>query len=113
MVHCFPATATSYPVANAAAIQNVIDFTRAVRDLQADGYFVRREDLAQLSPLPDAAIEAVRRLHPLDDFARTLRYRPGRAVPTGRCPGISRGHVTRYFLFLPYLGERGSAEPRA
>jgi hypothetical protein len=37
-------------VANAAAIQNVIDLTRAVRDLQADGYFVRREDLAQLSP---------------------------------------------------------------
>ena len=37
-------------VANAAAIQNVIDLTRAVRDLQADGYFVRREDLTQLSP---------------------------------------------------------------
>src|SRR5579859_1165829 len=37
-------------VANAASIQNVIDLTRAVRDLQADGYFVRREDLAQLSP---------------------------------------------------------------
>jgi len=37
-------------VANAAAIQNVIDLTRAVRELQADGYFVRREDLAQLSP---------------------------------------------------------------
>ncbi len=37
-------------VANAAAIQNVIDLTRAVRDLQADGYFVRRKDLAQLSP---------------------------------------------------------------
>ena len=37
-------------VANAAAIHNVIDLTRAVRDLQADGYFVRSEDLAQLSP---------------------------------------------------------------
>jgi Tn3 transposase DDE domain len=37
-------------VANAAAIQNVIDLTRAVRDLQSDGYFVRREDLAQLRP---------------------------------------------------------------
>src|SRR3954454_21874550 len=29
---------------------NVIDPTRAVRDPQADGYFVGREDLAQLSP---------------------------------------------------------------
>jgi Tn3 transposase DDE domain len=37
-------------VANAAAIQNVIDLTRAVRELQADGYAVRRENLAQLSP---------------------------------------------------------------
>ena len=37
-------------VANAAAIQNVIDLTRAVRELQADNYFIRREDLAQLSP---------------------------------------------------------------
>jgi TnpA family transposase len=40
----------NHVVANAAAIQNVIDLTRAVRDLQAEGYFVRREDLAQLSP---------------------------------------------------------------
>ncbi len=39
----------NHPVAN-AAIQNVIDLTRAVREPQADGYFVRREDLAQLSP---------------------------------------------------------------
>lgn len=37
-------------VASAAAIQNVIDLTRAVRELQADGYMVQREDLAQLSP---------------------------------------------------------------
>jgi TnpA family transposase len=37
-------------VANAAAIQNVIDLTRAVRTLQADGYIVQRDDLAQLSP---------------------------------------------------------------
>ena len=34
-------------VANAAAIQTVIDLTRAVRALQADGYII---DLAQLSP---------------------------------------------------------------
>jgi len=37
-------------VANAAAVQNVIDLTRAIRELQADGYIVRRDDLAQLSP---------------------------------------------------------------
>ncbi len=37
-------------VANAAAIQNVIDLTRAVRALQADGYIIQRDDLAQLSP---------------------------------------------------------------
>ena len=37
-------------VANAAAIQNVIDLTRAVRTLQADGYIIQRDDLAQLSP---------------------------------------------------------------
>jgi TnpA family transposase len=49
-------------VANAAAIQNVIDLTRAVRELQADGYMVRRDDLAQLSPY-----QTLRRLHPLDD----------------------------------------------
>jgi hypothetical protein len=37
-------------VANAAAVQNLIDLRRTIRELQADGYIVRREDLAQLSP---------------------------------------------------------------
>jgi hypothetical protein len=37
-------------VANAAAIQTVIDLTRAVRALQADGYIIHRDDLARLSP---------------------------------------------------------------
>jgi len=37
-------------VANAAAIKTVIDLTRAVRALQADGYIIHRDDLAQLSP---------------------------------------------------------------
>jgi len=37
-------------VANAAVIQNVIDLTRAVRELISNGYPVKREDLAQLSP---------------------------------------------------------------
>jgi hypothetical protein len=55
-------------VANAAAIQNVIDLTRAVRDLHADGYFVRREDLAQLIPTAPATLEAVRQLHPVDEL---------------------------------------------
>ena len=35
---------------NAVAIQNVIDLTRAVRQLMAEGYPVKREDLAALSP---------------------------------------------------------------
>jgi Tn3 transposase DDE domain len=35
---------------NAVAIQNVIDLTRAVRGLLAEGYPVRNEDLATLSP---------------------------------------------------------------
>ena len=37
-------------VANAVAIQNVIDLTRAVRALLQEGYPVRQEDLAALSP---------------------------------------------------------------
>ena len=37
-------------VANAVAIQNVIDLTRAVRTLLQEGYPVRREELAALSP---------------------------------------------------------------
>ncbi len=37
-------------VENAAAIQNVIDLTPAVRALQADAYIIHRDDLAQLSP---------------------------------------------------------------
>jgi TnpA family transposase len=37
-------------VANAVAIQNVIDLTRAVRQLIREGYPVKREDLAVLSP---------------------------------------------------------------
>jgi hypothetical protein len=37
-------------VANAAAIQTVIDLTRVVRALQADGDIIHRDDLAQLSP---------------------------------------------------------------
>ncbi|MBV9168560.1 MAG: transposase, partial [Chloroflexi bacterium] len=35
---------------NAVAVQNVIDLTRAVRGLLADGYAVKHEDLATLSP---------------------------------------------------------------
>ena len=35
---------------NAVAIQNVIDLTRAVRGLLAEGYPVKHEDLATLSP---------------------------------------------------------------
>jgi TnpA family transposase len=37
-------------VASAVAIQNVINLTRAVRELVQEGYPVKREDLAQLSP---------------------------------------------------------------
>jgi TnpA family transposase len=37
-------------VANAVAIHNVVDLTRAVRALLQEGYPVRREDLAALSP---------------------------------------------------------------
>lgn len=37
-------------VANAVAIQNVIDLTRAVSELIREGYPVKREDLAALSP---------------------------------------------------------------
>jgi hypothetical protein len=70
-------------VANAAAIQNVIDLTRAVRDLQADGYFVRREDLAQLSPYQ------TRRLKRFGDYTLSMRSpepldQPGRALPDRR-----------------------------
>src|SRR5438093_5471591 len=38
------------PADHAVAMQNVIDLTRAVRALIAEGYPVRREDLAALSP---------------------------------------------------------------
>lgn len=37
-------------IANAVAIQNVIDLTRAVRALLQEGYLVRHEELAALSP---------------------------------------------------------------
>lgn len=53
-------------VANVAAIQNVIDLTRAVRQLQADGYVVRREELAQLSPYQ------TRRLKRFGDYSLSM-----------------------------------------
>jgi Tn3 transposase DDE domain len=53
-------------VANAAAIQNVIDLTRAVRTLQADGYIIQRDDLAQLSPYQ------TRRLKRFGDYTLSL-----------------------------------------
>jgi TnpA family transposase len=53
-------------VANAAAIQNVIDLTRAVRTLQADGYIIHRDDLAQLSPYQ------TRRLKRFGDYTLSL-----------------------------------------
>lgn len=37
-------------VANAVILQNTVDLTYAVRDLIADGYEVKAEDLALLSP---------------------------------------------------------------
>jgi hypothetical protein len=52
-------------IANAAVIQNVIDLTRAVRALQADGHVIlrelRRSGVAQ--PVSDSATPAIRRLH--------------------------------------------------
>ncbi len=53
-------------IANAAAIQNVIDLTRAVRALQTDGYVIRRDDLAQLSPYQ------TRRLKRFGDYSLSL-----------------------------------------
>jgi TnpA family transposase len=53
-------------VANAAAIQNVIDLTRAVRTLQTDGYVIQRDDLAQLSPYQ------TRRLKRFGDYTLSL-----------------------------------------
>jgi len=60
-------------IANAAAIQNVIDLTRAVRALQTDGYVIRRDDLAQLSPVPDSTAETIWRLQPVTQHTRTVR----------------------------------------
>jgi hypothetical protein len=42
---------------NAVAIQNVIDLTRGVRDLIAEGYPVTREGLAALSPYQTSNIK--------------------------------------------------------
>jgi hypothetical protein len=53
-------------VANAAAIQNVIDLTRALRALHADGYIIPRDDLAQLSPYQ------TRRLKRFGDYTLSL-----------------------------------------
>ena len=53
-------------IANAAAIQNVIDLTRAVRALQADGHIILRDDLAQLSPYQ------TRRLKRFGDYTLSL-----------------------------------------
>jgi hypothetical protein len=53
-------------IANAAAIQNVIDPTCAVRALQTDGYVIRRDDLAQLSPYQ------TRRLKRFGDYTLSL-----------------------------------------
>ena len=60
------------PIPTGSQFQNVIDLTRAVGGLQADGYFVRREDLAR--SVPDATLEPVRRLYPLDGLSRSVRY---------------------------------------
>nr|MDQ6900602.1 hypothetical protein [Candidatus Dormibacteraeota bacterium] len=47
------------------AIQNVIDLTRAVRQLIREGYTVMREDRPGSSePLPNPAHQTLRRLHP-------------------------------------------------
>jgi hypothetical protein len=58
-------------VANAAAIQNVIDLTRAVRTLQADGYIIQRDDLdSSAHTRPDHA----------SDSATTLSLSPPEPV---------------------------------
>ena len=74
-------------VANTAAIQNVIDLTRAVRELQANGYLVRQEDLAQLSPYQ------TRRLKRFGDY--TLSMGLCQPCPTGAQPWGSPDRVTR------------------
>jgi hypothetical protein len=76
--------------AGRAAIQNVVDLTRAVRALLQEGYPVRREDLAALSPYQTGHLErfgdytlAVRPPEPFDGELVT----PFRLEPPAEPPG--------------------------
>ena len=86
-------------IANAAAIQNVIDLTRAVRLLQADGHIILRDDLAQLSPYQpddssDSATTRCRSAH----LSRSTANFWCRSRSASR-PRSSSPEATRYFLF--------------
>jgi len=92
-------------VADAAAIQTVIDFiTYPVRELQADGYAVRREDLAQLSPFQ------TRRLKHSGDYTLSMSspepLEPDLVVPLpfARQERARGRRLRRDSPSLPYLG---------
>ena len=89
-------------VANAVAIQNVVDLTRAVRALLQEGYPVRREDLAALSPYQTGHLKrfgdytlSVRPPEPFDGELVT----PFRLEPAGGAAGRAPNSY-----FCTYLG---------
>ncbi len=102
---------------NAVAIQNVIDLTRAVRQLMAEGYPVKREDLAALSPYQTPTHQALRRLRVHRDCARTIRRRSGHTISAGsRIRGAVRHRLTLWPTFTrisaaPVPGSPGGSRP--
>lgn len=67
-------------VANAAALQNVVNITLCLRDLAKEGRDVRREDVAALSPYLTRSISA-------SEITRCPSALPrSPASPTCRCP---------------------------
>jgi hypothetical protein len=73
-------------LANLVILHNTLDITDVVRELQAEGRPVDPLDLAQVSPCPDRAHQAVRRvLHPRTRHQpRRLRRPPGRRLRRAR-----------------------------
>jgi Tn3 transposase DDE domain len=95
---------------NAVPIQNVLDLTRAVRGLQAEGYPVKHEDLATLSP------HQTRHIKRFGDYVFTVPRRSrsmGNSPPscgTTLHPSRSRPHKRLVAYFGVFWHIRGSGQ---
>jgi len=82
-------------VANAVIFQNVVDISRVLGQLKAEGYAVRREDIAAMSPYLTQHIKRfgdyfIDLSEPPQPLAESALFEFEESITSGQCPIFTR-----------------------